>query len=66
MVIRQRTSPTPIGHTPGFLFSSIDRLAMKASKLLSVSEFERCMFVLPNRFTKFAMNVRSSKGLELN
>ena len=64
--IRRRTSPTTIGGTPGFLFSGINRLAVKASKLLSVSEFERCMFVLHNRFTKFAMDVRSSKGLEPN
>ena len=61
--IRRRTSPTPIGRTPGFLFSGINRLAVKASKLLSVSEFEKCMFVLHNRFTKFAMDVRSSKGI---
>ena len=47
-VIRHRASPTPIGRAPGFLFSGINQLAMKASKLLSVYEFERCMFVLRN------------------
>ena len=57
LAIRRRTSPTPTGRTPGFLFSGISRLAVKASKLLSVSEFERCMFVLHNRFMKFAMDV---------
>ena len=62
--IRRRTSPTPIGRTSGFLFSGINRLAVKASKLLSVPEFERCMYVLHNHFTKFAMDVQSSKGLE--
>ena len=64
--IRRRTSPTPVGCTPGFLFSGINRLAVEASKLLSVSEFERYIFVLHNRFTKFAMDVRSSKGWEPN
>ena len=51
--IRRRTSPTPIGRAPRFLFSGINRLAVKASKLLYVCEFERCIFVLHNRFTKF-------------
>ena len=64
--IRRRTSLTRIGHTPGFLFSGINRLAVKASKLLSVFEFERCMFLLHNHFTKFARDDRSSKGLEPN
>ena len=58
--IRSRTSPAPIRRTPGFLFSGINRLAVKASKLFSVPEFERCMFVLNNCFTNFAMDVRSS------
>ena len=58
------TSPTPIGPNPGFLFSGINRPAVKVSKLLSIPEFERCMLVLHNRFMKLAMYVRSSKGLE--
>ena len=66
LAIQSRTSSTPIGRAPGFLFSGIDRLAVKASKLFSVSEFERRMFVLHNCFTKFAMDARSSKGLEPN
>ena len=49
-VIRRRTSPTPIGRTTGVLFNGINRLAVNASKLLSVSEFERCMFALHNLF----------------
>ena len=64
--IRRRTSPTSIGRTPGFLFSGTNRLAVKVSELLSVSEFERCILALPSRFMKFAMNVRNSKGLEPN
>ena len=64
--IRRRTSPAPVGCTPEFLFSGINRLAVEASKLLSVSEFERYIFVFHNRFTKFAMDVRSSKGREPN
>ena len=43
LAIRRRTLPTPIGRTPGFLLSGINRLAVNASKLLSVCEFKRCM-----------------------
>ena len=60
-VIRRRTSPTPIGRPPGLLFSGFNRLAVKASKLLPVSEFEGGMFVLHKRFTKFAVDIRRSK-----
>ena len=63
-VIWHRTSPTPNGFTPGFLFSGINRLAVNASELFSVPEFERCIFVLHSRFTKLAMDVRKFKGLE--
>ena len=52
LAIQSRTSSTPIGHAPGFLFSGIDWLGVKASKLFSVSEFERlclyCITVLRN------------------
>ena len=37
--IRRKTSPTPIGRTPGFLFSCINQLAANTSKLSPVSEF---------------------------
>ena len=60
------TSPTPIGPNPGFLFSGINRPAVKVSKLLSIPEFQRCMLVLHKRFMKLAMYVQSSKGLEPN
>ena len=52
---------TPIGRPPGLLFSGFNRLAVKASKLLPVSEFEGGMFVLHKRFTKFAVDIRRSK-----
>ena len=66
LAIQHRTSPTPIGRIPRFLISGVNRLAMKASKLLPVPEFEKCMFLLHEIFTKFAMDVRRSKGLEPN
>ena len=59
------TSMTPVGRTPGFLYSSINRLAMNASKLFSVPGLERCILFC-KLFTKFAIDVRGSKGLESN
>ena len=64
LAVQCRTSLTPIGCTPGFLFNGINGLAVKASKLFEVSKFERCMFVLHKRFTKFSMDVRESNWLE--
>ena len=64
LAIRVRTLPTLIEHTLGVLFSGINRLVVNASKLLPVSELERFMFVLHVQFTKFAMDIRRSTGLE--
>ena len=64
LAIRVRPLPTPIEHTLGVLFSRINQIAVNFSKLLPVSKLERFMFVLHVQFTKFAMDVRRSKGLE--
>ena len=55
--ILRRTSPTSIGRAPGFLFSSVNRVAVNTSKLLSVTEFEGCIFMIYKRFRKFAMDI---------
>ena len=39
--MRHRTSLAPFGHTPGFLFTDINQVALNVSKLLSVPESER-------------------------
>ena len=57
---------TLIGDTRGFLISGINWVAVNASKMLPVPEFERCMFVYHKHFTKFAMDVWRCKGVELN
>ena len=44
--ILRRTSRTSIGRALGFLFSSVNRVAVNTSKLLSVTEFEGCMFMI--------------------
>ena len=64
--ILHKTSPTPIGPSTALLFSGINGLAVNASKLLSVPEFERFMFVLHKHFTKFAIDVQRPEGLEPN
>ena len=62
--IWRNTSPNPVNCNPGFLFNSIKRLAVNASKCSSKPEFESGIFVMHKLFTKPTKNFEDLNSLQ--